>query len=163
MSQAQQRELKALRREHGGHLTPAQLLAHAASPRSALHALFEWDDTVAAQRYREQQAARVLRVVARVVASATRETTVVARTVASQELPPRPTAFKPPLPPARTKAERAQQLQEALDDLRILRRRYGQLEELDVVWKAMERVSTSFIATRVQRVPNERRQYAVHA
>lgn len=44
----------------GGKATPKQLLDSARDPNSPLHAEFEWNDGVAAERYREQQARKIL-------------------------------------------------------------------------------------------------------
>ena len=54
-------ELNAVREEHG-HLTPALLVDVAANPEHPLHSRFEWDDTVAAHRWRLEQAGQLLRV-----------------------------------------------------------------------------------------------------
>lgn len=42
-------------------LTPSVVLDDASSPGSPLHAFFEWDDTVAANRYRVDQAGHLIR------------------------------------------------------------------------------------------------------
>lgn len=42
-------------------LTPALVLAEAEDPNSPLHALFEWNDSVAADRWRLQQARELIR------------------------------------------------------------------------------------------------------
>ena len=46
--------------QHGG-VTPEILLQEATKKRSVLHSCFEWDDTVAAQNYRLDQARYILR------------------------------------------------------------------------------------------------------
>ena len=44
-----------------GTLTPVLVVQRAANANSSLHGLFEWDDTEAARRYREDQARYILR------------------------------------------------------------------------------------------------------
>lgn len=44
-----------------GKLTPAVVVAEASDPEHPLHEKFEWDDSVAAQKYRERQAAGLIR------------------------------------------------------------------------------------------------------
>ena len=44
-----------------GVVTPASLLESASSRRSPIHGCFEWDDTVAAGRFRVEQARRMLK------------------------------------------------------------------------------------------------------
>lgn len=55
-------ELERLMREKGS-LTAAEVLAAAESPDSPLHPYFEWDDTEAARKYREEQARQLVRAV----------------------------------------------------------------------------------------------------
>lgn len=43
------------------HLTPQLVVAAARDPLSPLHAQFEWDDSVAGEKYREQQAQHLIR------------------------------------------------------------------------------------------------------
>ena len=54
------RELTAIATSRRG-LTPKTLLDVAKSPKSTLHCYFEWDDTEAAQKYREYQAYELIR------------------------------------------------------------------------------------------------------
>lgn len=53
-------ELEAMRQETGT-LSPAQIVEAARPKKSLLHGYFEWDNTVAAQKHREAQAAHLLR------------------------------------------------------------------------------------------------------
>jgi len=53
--------LQAVHDEHGD-LTPRLVVDTARDPRHPLHTRFEWDDTVAAERYRLDQAGQLLRV-----------------------------------------------------------------------------------------------------
>jgi hypothetical protein len=62
--------LQAIYDTHG-KLTPAIVVAEASDPAHPLHGKFEWDDSVAGQRYREQQAGGLIRKVRIVVREAT--------------------------------------------------------------------------------------------
>lgn len=44
-----------------GRLTPADVVADARDPASPLHGYFEWDDSVAGEKYREHQARALIR------------------------------------------------------------------------------------------------------
>lgn len=44
-----------------GELTPAIVVAEARDPEHPLHSRFEWDDAIAGERYREQQARELIR------------------------------------------------------------------------------------------------------
>ena len=46
-----------------GCLTPQQVVDHARDKDSALHPLFEWDDSVAAEAYRREQAGAMMRAI----------------------------------------------------------------------------------------------------
>lgn len=54
-------EILRLMQLHGGGLTKAELLEAAKSRRSPLHRDFVWDDAAAAEKYRLDQASRMLR------------------------------------------------------------------------------------------------------
>lgn len=54
-------EINRLAKANGGKITPAQLVAIAADPNNPLHEYFEWDDSAAANKYREVQARILLR------------------------------------------------------------------------------------------------------
>jgi hypothetical protein len=56
-------EVLALADKHKGKFTPAMLVAAARKPTSALHRRFEWDDTIAGQKYRLYQARLIINVV----------------------------------------------------------------------------------------------------
>jgi len=56
-------ELNAVAAENGGMLRPADVVEYAKDPGTALHSMFEWDDTEAAHKYRLQQARQIIRVV----------------------------------------------------------------------------------------------------
>lgn len=55
-------ELQAIRDERG-ELTPALVVETARDPEHPLHSRFEWDDSVAAEKWRLEQAGQLLRVV----------------------------------------------------------------------------------------------------
>lgn len=54
-------QLQAIRDEHGS-LTPALVVDVARAPEHPLHSRFEWDDSVAAEKWRLEQAGQLLRV-----------------------------------------------------------------------------------------------------
>lgn len=50
------KHLEEIRDRNDGLLTPKAVVAEASNPKHPLHKYFEWDDSVAAQKYREEQA-----------------------------------------------------------------------------------------------------------
>jgi len=61
MSTNLRNHLQAIRDEHGS-LTPALVVEVARNPGHPLHSRFEWDDSVAAEKWRLEQAGQLLRV-----------------------------------------------------------------------------------------------------
>jgi hypothetical protein len=61
-TQAQQvgRELLAIKERHGGRLRPPDVVQAARPKSSPLHSFFDWDDSSAAERWRQAQAARLI-------------------------------------------------------------------------------------------------------
>src|SRR5262245_40933442 len=57
------KELEKIRRRGGGRLTPRMVVEAAKAKAHPLHDEFEWDDSVAAQKYREDQARELIRYV----------------------------------------------------------------------------------------------------
>jgi hypothetical protein len=55
------KELNRLAKKHRGNLTPEVVLEAAKDPASPLHSRFEWDDDVAAHKWRLEQARVLLR------------------------------------------------------------------------------------------------------
>lgn len=53
-------ELDRLAKEHGGALKSVAVVQAAKAKTSALHPMFEWDDSKAAERYRKHQAGQIM-------------------------------------------------------------------------------------------------------
>jgi len=62
-SEAMKQELRRLSEKGGGTLTPSRVVDVARSPLNPLHKYFEWDDAVAAEKYRQDQARELIRCV----------------------------------------------------------------------------------------------------
>lgn len=56
-----QEEINGLVAKHGDQLTPAQVLAYARDPSTALHEQFEWNNETAGERYRLVHARDLIR------------------------------------------------------------------------------------------------------
>jgi hypothetical protein len=55
-------ELRSLRGDNAGVLDPERIVDFASDPETALHAKFEWDDSVAGHKHRIWQARQLIRV-----------------------------------------------------------------------------------------------------
>jgi hypothetical protein len=132
-----QRTVEKLEREHGV-CHPAMLVKAARPKRSPLHDLFTWDDADAAERWRIEQARRVIRTIRVIhgnqpeVAPAFVHVTRVTDEGVQDGY----------MSTVRALAgdTRDGVLRDALAQLNGLRRRYQQLSELQTVWDAIEDV-----------------------
>lgn len=61
LSKIQAEELERIRSAHGGILYPEKVVEAARDENSPLHGAFEWEDTVAAEKYRLSQARYLIR------------------------------------------------------------------------------------------------------
>ena len=66
VNNTQRAELEALSQRHKNTLTPKTVVNAARDPKSSLHCKFEWNNTKAAEAYRLEQAACIIRLVVRV-------------------------------------------------------------------------------------------------
>ncbi|MFA5348300.1 MAG: hypothetical protein WC294_09185 [Methanoregula sp.] len=55
-------ELEYIRKQHDGILFPKDVVEYARNQDTMLHSRFDWDDSIAAETYRIEQARRVIRV-----------------------------------------------------------------------------------------------------
>jgi len=114
-------------REKRGSLVPKVVVEEAKPPRHPLHDRFEWDDSVAGKRYREGQAAELIRSVMVTFPAdngevhSTRAFVNVARPTGREYLPIAEVAEDPVLS--------AVALAEAERDWRAMYSRYGHLQE----------------------------------
>lgn len=132
-------QLEWLRVETSGELTPECVIAEARDPASALHPLFEWNETEAAHQYRLVQARALIRaVVVRHRTSAEAETrTVVAFVNVKHDDRQYYTATAIALSdPER----RPIVLRQAWDDFQALRRRYEDLTEFASLFAALDEI-----------------------
>lgn len=129
-------ELDALLAENGGTVTPALVVAFAANPDTALHSLFTWDDSEAAKKYREVEAAAYLRAVVRLVPNSEGQNVSV-RAFVSLSSERGGGMFRPIVDVMENDERRAQLVRDALRDLNAIKSKYGHLRELAKVWDAV--------------------------
>jgi len=118
-----------------GTFNAADVVARAALPDALFHKCFEWDDTLAAQRHREQQARNLIC------------NLVVCVTCGAEEKPVRQFAYvstearkgyTPTLAALGNPDERADILRRAKRELESFQVKYGHLSELAEVLRAIE-------------------------
>ena len=118
----------------GEEATPEQVLEKARDENSELHKCFEWDDSIAAEKYRLVQARQVLRFV------------VVRNEPPEEEKPPIRVFFKPKgsagYKPTeiiiKQKDEYQALLEQAMIELQAFKAKYACLSELEELWEAID-------------------------
>lgn len=133
------KHLEELRARTGGELTPQCVVDDARPPDAPTHPLFEWNDAVAAEGFRQQQARQVmnsLRLVMETEGGETREIMAYGHIVH----PERGHRYVNIVQAVSTPDYRRQLLEEALRYMEGFRRRYEHLEEMEPILKAIGRV-----------------------
>jgi len=129
-------------------LKPDDVLNDAVSPKSPLHDFFEWDDSLAAQKYRVNQAAYLLRSI-HVTVKVDREETnirafhrVVVRHHTSDNGGKGAKGYVTLTRVMSDKELRAQIIEEALRQLQSWRDKYKQYSEFSLVFSAIDEMAT---------------------
>src|SRR6476469_473548 len=136
-------EINRIRTAHGGFFKPEDVVKESRSPDAPLHPAFEWDDTIAAEAYRVEQAGYIIR-------------GLVVRPMNDPDAPPirpivsivkedddggKPTHYYTSTVFALSEPELRQQvLANALRDMQIFETKYSNLIEMSEVIKVMGRV-----------------------
>lgn len=127
--------LKRLIVKHGV-LTPRIVLDSARSPQSALHTLFEWDDSIAAEKHRLEQARTIIRTVTVIISTPDMEP----RTVRAYVSPTHGKGYHGIATVLSREELRLQLLAQAVREMEAFRRKYETIQELSDVLSAMEKV-----------------------
>ena len=136
-----QGELQAIAEQNGGVLPAKEVVEFARNnPRSALHARFEWDDSVAAERYRIEQARAIIASVTIVPAEGSRIVVRAWCNLPGDRASKNP-AYRPTIDVMNDEEMRAQLLSDVLGELGRLRRKHQDLTELANVWAAVDAVA----------------------
>jgi hypothetical protein len=133
-------ELEQIRASNERHiLMPAAVVNFARDENTALHAQFEWDDSVAAERWRLEQARGVIRVAVTIIGKGENQTSVplYVSLTTDRENGGGYRAIHEVL----TDHELQQQmLHDALQELETFRQKYQRLQALEPLWTAVDDV-----------------------
>lgn len=135
---ARRLELERLARAHDDTVTPAQLVAYATDPRTALHTLFTWDDRVAGPKYRELEAAQYLRAVVTLLHVEGHEPKSVRAFVSLSSDRDGTHVYRPITAVLQDHTQRALLVDDVRRELLAMKRKYGHLQELATVWAQVE-------------------------
>lgn len=130
-------ELARLQEANGGVLLPTKVVEFARNPETALHRQFEWDDTEAAAKWRLEQARQVIRLHITVIG----ENADPVRAFVSLTTDRKGAGGYRALAAVMSDPAMADQmLRDALGELRVVQRKYKQLQALRPIWEAMEEI-----------------------
>lgn len=133
-------ELDQIRAKHDGDLPDDEILKKARSKRSAMHRLFEWDDSIAGHEYRVIQSHKLTRsidVVYEESPNAGRVRMYEVKTRRSKKNN-QPTVYTTTEDMMATQAGRDELLNRAIRDLLILRKKFHAMTELSKVFEAID-------------------------
>jgi len=123
--------------ERQGNLTPSALVDASRPDDAPLHGMFEWDDVVAGEKYREVQARGIVHSLEVIATSDMKPTKAfVSLRVAGQERRYESTEVALSAPDTRERV-----LKEAMAELRAFERKYSRFEELADVLAAIRQVA----------------------
>lgn len=112
-------------------ITPQSVLERARDEKSELHKCFEWNDNVAAEAYRKQQAGNIIRMLY-VVPREEEAPTVRVLSRTSE------TVYQPTRLFVKNQNEYEDLLKRALSELESFKRKYSTLSELEQVFEAID-------------------------
>lgn len=127
------------RLERKGNLTPKALVDASRRKNAALHDLFEWDNEIAAEKYRETQASYLIRSIEIVATGTSEPVRAFVSVTANVETTER--TYINVERALSTSGTREEVLAIALAELRAFERKYANLEELASVLAAIREVA----------------------
>jgi hypothetical protein len=137
LAASRKRELEAIVAEHGA-ITPEYVLARASDEASPLHALFEWDDSEAAQKFRLVQAAMYIRGQARMYRVEGSDEPMRVRAYISLPSDRGSGTFRPLAVVLDDEQMRTEMVGDALADYEKFKAKYQHLTELDRLFAAAD-------------------------
>ena len=123
--------------ERRGNLTPKALVDESRDEKAPLHGMFEWDDELAAEKYREHQAGQIIRSIEVVAKSDSKPV----RAFVSLRVGGSDRAYMSTEVALSRPDSRESVLKEALFELRAFERKYSRFEELADVIAAIRQVA----------------------
>ena len=128
-------ELQRIYREKGA-LNPVDIVDESRDSAAPLHPCFEWDDVVAAEKYRQTQAQMIVRSIVTVQEKPNREPVETRAFVSVQQ------EYKPIEVVTNSEEQMQELLRTALAELMAFRRKYSILSELAGVMRVIDEVAS---------------------
>lgn len=130
------KELTEIARANGGVLKAEVVVEVAADKSSPLHSWFEWDDTEAAHQWRLQQARQLIRVCVETW-EPNQEPVRVFVNLTTDRYQEEGGGYRSTAVVLANAKMREQMLQDALEELGRVKKKYAQLKELTSIWDAL--------------------------
>lgn len=140
MNQKQLDELLRIQRLHRGLLMPKEVVSEAREENNPLHGYFDWDDSVAAEKWRIEQARGLIQVAVEYV----NDNKEPVRVFVSLQRDRMKGGYRRLETVMSDDVLKAELLRESLVELNTLRNRYRQLVELSKVFREINKVSIRY-------------------
>lgn len=127
-------ELNRIYQERG-QLEPADIVNESRAVDAPLHPCFEWDDAVAAEKYRENQASGIIRAIV-TVGDEPKKADCVRAFVHVEN------TYRPMTAVVNSESRMQELLMTALSELSAFRRKYSSLSKLGPVFSAIDRIQS---------------------
>lgn len=144
-----QAELERIAAANNGILRPIDVVDAARPAGSVLHSQFEWDDSVAAEQYRLEQARKVIRVTVEYCEQVGREIKVFVSLKDDRKQPGG--GYRTTVNVMSDKQRRVILVNEALEELNRVQLKYSHLQELASVWQAITKANSKKVRTRTRK------------
>lgn len=135
-------ELDAIYEEHG-KVTPSLIVEDARNTERETHKLIEWDETVAAEKYRLEQARYIMRniIIVRTEQAEIKEEPKIIKFRAYEGVEVDHERYFMPMPVAISREDtRIYMLKQAMAALNAFRQKYGMIKELSAVIDAIDNI-----------------------
>ena len=119
-----------------GRCDPSDVVERSRPTDAPLHACFEWDDTVAAEKYREHQAGEIIRAIVTV----TEEPNAPEATVETRAFVHVEKTYHPISVVVQDEDKYAELMRNAMNDMVSFKKRYSQISKLKSVMDEMDKV-----------------------
>jgi hypothetical protein len=138
-------ELRRIAEQYDGKLRPSDVIKAARPVSSPLHDQFQWDDTEAAREYRLWQARQLIRVTVEYIGAGEEKT--LTRVFVSLTSDREQGGYRVTADVYSNPSRRRELLNDALEELKRVERKYSHLKELTEVFAAIRRADKRTGAT----------------
>lgn len=126
--------------EKYGALTTKDIVDESRDESAALHKCFEWNNEIAAEKYRQKQAGDMIRCLVSVVKHNDSDVPIAVRAIVKTN-----EKYEPITVTMRSEEKTAVLLMDALNDIDRFKKKYAELSDLSTVFNAMDEFEKSIV------------------